>query len=80
MKITVDIADSDVKEICRVTGEKKKGPAIRKLVGDALSLKRRALLAQRFIDGDWGVELKGFEAGKAADQLADRPGEDRRRT
>jgi hypothetical protein len=68
MKITVDIPDSDVKEICRVTGESKKGPAIRKLVTEALLLKRREALAQKFISGDWGVELKGFEKGQAAEE------------
>jgi hypothetical protein len=72
MKITVDIPDSDVKEICRVTGESKKGPAIRKLLTDALMLKRREMLAQRFISGDWGVELRGLETGQAADREADR--------
>ena len=77
MKISVDISDSDLKEICRVTGEKKKGPAIRKLVADALLLKRREKLAQKFIDGEWGVELKGFEAAQAADRQADSRGEKR---
>jgi hypothetical protein len=66
MKITVEISDSDLKEVCRVTGERKKGPAIRKLVADALLLKQRAALAQKFISGKWGVELKGLEASKAA--------------
>jgi hypothetical protein len=77
MKITVNISDSDIKEICRVTGERKKGPAIRKLVADALMLKRREKLAQKFIDAEWGVELKGFEAAQAADRNADRLGEER---
>ena len=56
MKITVVISDSDIKEICRMTGESKKGPAIRKLVTEALLLKRRKKLAQKFITGEWGVE------------------------
>ena len=71
MKITVEFPDSEVVEICRVTGENKKGPAIRKLVTDALRLKRREQLAQKFISGEWGVELKGFEAGHTADRQAD---------
>lgn len=71
MKITVEIPDSDLKEICHVTGEKKKGPAIRKLVTDALRLKRREALALKFINGEWGVDLKGFEAVQAADRRAD---------
>jgi hypothetical protein len=65
MKITVELSDSDLKEVCRVTGERKKGPAIRKLVADALRLKQRAALAQNFISGKWGVEFKGLEDGKA---------------
>jgi hypothetical protein len=77
MKITVILPDSDVKEICRVTGESKKGPAIRKLVTDALMLKRREKLAQKFIDTEWGVELKGFEAAQAADQQANTQNEER---
>jgi hypothetical protein len=79
MKITVEIPDSDIKEICRVTGEKKKGPAIRKLVADALMLKRREKLAQKFIEGKWGVDLKGFEAAQTADEEADRQNEKQRR-
>ena len=71
MKITVEIPESDVEEICRVTGESKKGPAIRMLVTNALMLKRRETLANKFIDGEWGVELKGFEAGQATDRQAD---------
>jgi hypothetical protein len=79
MKITVEIPYSDVKEICQVTGEKKKGPAIRKLVAETLRLKRREILALKFINGEWGVELKGFEAVQAADSHADAQNEKRRR-
>lgn len=71
MKITVEFPDSEVKEICRVTGEKKKGPAIRKLVTDALRLKRRAALVEKFVSGEWGVELAGLEEAHAADRQAD---------
>ena len=77
MKITVELPESDIKEICRVTGESKKGPAIRKLVTDALGLKRREKLAQKFITGEWGVELKGFEAAQARDRDADSEREER---
>ena len=70
MKITVELPDSELAEICRVTGEKKKGPAIRKLVGDALQMKRRQRLAEKFISGEWGVELKGLEEADAADRRA----------
>jgi hypothetical protein len=75
MKITVEIPESELREICRVTGEHKKGPAIRKLVTDALQMKRRERFAQKFISGEWGVDLKGFEASQAADRNADTEGE-----
>ena len=65
MKVTVDIPDSELDEICFFTGEKKKGPAIRKMVTDALMLKRRQQLAQKFISGEWGAELGGFEESQA---------------
>ena len=70
MKITVELPDSEVKEICRITGERKKGPAIRKLVADALMLKRREAMMQKFISGEWGVELKGIEDSRAAERQA----------
>src|SRR5436309_414147 len=71
MKITVEFPDSELLEICRVTGERKKGPAIRKLVSAALQMKRREQIVEKFISGEWGVELKGFESGQAADRKAD---------
>ena len=80
MKITVEIPDSQMKEICRVTGEKKKGPAIRKLVADSLLLKRREMLTRKFISGEFGVELKGFEAGQVAGEQSDSDGEKRWRS
>ena len=68
MKVTVELSDSELKHVCRVTGERKKGPAIRKLVADALLMKRREEIAGKFISGEWGTELAGFEAGRAADR------------
>ena len=68
MKITVEFPDSEIQEVCRVTGERKKGPAIRKLVTEALFIKRREEIAQKFISGEWGTELAGFESERAADR------------
>jgi hypothetical protein len=73
MKITVEISESEMQEICRVTGQHKKGPAIRKLVTDALQLKRREHIVQKFISGECGVELKGWEEAQVTDQQADSP-------
>ena len=70
MKITVELSDLDLTDICRMTGEKKKGPAIRKMVVDALMMKRREEIARKFVDGKLGVELSDFEAARAADRKA----------
>ena len=67
MKITVRISSSDLKEICFFTGQSKKGTAIRKMVTDALMLKRRQLQGQKFISGQWSAELAGLEGAKEAD-------------
>ena len=68
MKITVEVSDSELNEICRLTGEKKKGPAIRKLVVSALNLKRREACMDKFLSGEWGAELKGFEEAQALER------------
>ena len=68
MKVTVELSGSDLKDICRITGERKKGPAIRKLVIDALNLQRRREIDEKFLSGEWGLELKGFEEARAADR------------
>jgi hypothetical protein len=68
MKITVDLPESELAEICHLTGIHKKGPAIRKLLGEILQAKRRANIAGKFLTGEWFAELSGFEASKAADR------------
>lgn len=68
MKITVELSDIELDNICRITGEKKKGPAIRKMVADALRMKQREEIVSKFISGKVGVELSGFESSRAADR------------
>ncbi|MCP9901156.1 hypothetical protein KBZ12_12200 [Cyanobium sp. Cruz CV13-4-11] len=55
-------------EILALTGERKKGPAIRRLMEEALQQRRRAQVAQRFLSGEWGVELESFEADQERDR------------
>ena len=62
MKVTVELSDQEMAEVLAFTGERKKGPAIRRLMEDALQQRRRAQIAQRFLSGEWGVELEGFES------------------
>lgn len=61
MKVTVELSDSEMAEILELTGERKKGPAIRRLMEEALQQRRRAQIAQRFLSGEWGVELDTYE-------------------
>ena len=68
MKITVQISDSELKDIRLFTGEKKKGPAIRKLVVDALTLRRRQALGEKFITGKWGTDFADFEKRRAKER------------
>ena len=35
---------------------------------DAATMKRRRELADKFVSGEWGVELAGFEASQQADR------------
>ncbi len=68
MKITVELPESELREICEITGIHKKGPAIRKLLSDSLMLQRRARIAQRFLSGEWSAELDDYEATKKAER------------
>jgi len=61
MKVTVEVSDSDLQDVLELTGERKKGPAIRLLMEQALQLRRRQRIVERFLSGEWGVQLEGFE-------------------
>ena len=62
MKVTVELSEKEMAEILVLTGERKKGPAIRRLMEEALQQRRRAQIAQRFLSGEWGMELESYEA------------------
>jgi hypothetical protein len=62
MKVSVELSDTEMAEILDFTGERKKGPAIRRLMEEALQQHRRAQIAQRFLSGEWGVQLESYEA------------------
>lgn len=68
VKITVELSDEELREVIRVSGTTQKGPAIRKIVLDALMLRRRAATTEKFMNGEWGAELKGFEKLRALDR------------
>jgi len=68
MKITVDIPEAELAEVCEITGIAKKGPAIRKLLTDTLLAQRRAKIAEKFLSGQWSADLDDFEKSKVADR------------
>jgi hypothetical protein len=68
MKITVELPEAELVEICEVTGISKKGPAIRKLISDSLQLRKRARISAKFLTGEWSTELESFEASRANDR------------
>jgi len=72
MKVTVELQDKDLRDICRFTGEKKKGPAIRKLVVDALMMKRRLEMTEKFMTGEWSVDLPPWQEMRARDKEKER--------
>ncbi|WP_254933049.1 hypothetical protein [Cyanobium sp. WAJ14-Wanaka] len=69
MKVTVELSDQEMTEVLELTGERKKGPAIRRLMEEALQLRRRAQIAQKFLSGEWGVELETYEADQERERL-----------
>jgi hypothetical protein len=60
--VTVELSDQEMAEVLELTGERKKGPAIRRLMEEALQQRRRVQIAQKFLSGEWGVELETYEA------------------
>lgn len=68
MKISVELSDAELKDVIRFTGEKQKGPAIRKLVVDALMLRRRATATEKFMRGDWSVDFPAYEKLRTLDR------------
>jgi hypothetical protein len=61
VKITVDISESDLREIQRHSGKKKKGPAIQKFIADTLRLAHRREISRKFLSGEWSVDLPSIE-------------------
>ncbi len=57
MRITVELAESEINEITRYAEERKKGPAIRKLALEALMLRKRRFMSERIMAGRLTVEI-----------------------
>ena len=57
MKVTVEVSENELKEILRVTRERRKGAAIRKLALEALMFKKRREILDEVESGKWSVDL-----------------------
>lgn len=57
MKITVQISEKELKEIQFYVGERKKGPALQKLISEALLLKKRRAFLDKVVNGEWSVDF-----------------------
>ena len=57
MKITVELTDNDLKDILRISGEKKKGPAIRKFITTELMLQRRREISRKILKGELSADI-----------------------
>jgi hypothetical protein len=68
MKVTVDLSESEIADICELAGTSKKGPAIRQILSDALSLRRRATIAEKFLTCEWSAECEGLEASRVTER------------
>ena len=70
MKVTVELSEKEMREIFRATGEKKKGPAIRKFLQDELMMIRRRDFMEECLSGKFGMELKDYERGQKLERKA----------
>jgi hypothetical protein len=57
MKISVELSENELKDVLRFSGEKKKGPAIRKFIVTELMLKRRREISRKVLSGEWSARL-----------------------
>ncbi|MGA2750355.1 MAG: hypothetical protein ABSG59_16390 [Verrucomicrobiota bacterium] len=57
MKITVDLSENDLKDVMRLSRQKKKGPAVRQFIVTELMLRRRREISQKLLAGKWNAQL-----------------------
>ncbi len=70
MQITVEVPESDLKDILRFSGERKKGPAIAKLVASALMMQRRKEFCDQVMAGKISVDFPEWEPARIAERKA----------
>ena len=68
MKVTVEVSDQELKEIMRLSGERRKGAAIRQLAVESMMVRRRMEMLQQIVDGKWSADLPPWEETRAKDR------------
>ena len=68
MKITVELSENELNDVLRFSGEKKKGPAIRKFIVTELMLKRRQELTGKVLSGDWSIDVPPWQDSRSQDK------------
>ncbi len=61
MRITVEIEASELKEIQKITGLKKKSPAVNRALADFLKMSQRQQLIERVLAGKTDFALTNEE-------------------
>jgi hypothetical protein len=56
MKVTVDINTKDLRDMIRLSGEKRRDAAVLKFLSNSLQLSRRREVLDKFITGDWSTD------------------------
>ena len=65
MRITVDIADNEMDELLKLTGEKKKSSAVNKVVTDFLNRKKAREFGRLLREGAFDFPMTNDEVEKA---------------
>lgn len=64
MRITVDIADAELNELLKLTGEKKKSSAVNKVVTDYLNRKKAKEFGRLLREGAFDFPMTNDEVEK----------------
>lgn len=71
MKMSIEISESDLADIMRLTGEGKKGPAVVKFLQAGLQLSRRRELTDEVLAGRGGIDMPRWQPRAAEVETGD---------
>ena len=56
MKVTLEVDPKDMREMMRLSGEKRRSSAVAKFLLTSLQLSRRKEVLDKFLSGEWSTE------------------------